>query len=76
MTQEEIKWCKKIKKVINEMPESIELVIGCGHADVYNAGCMNETLDSDGDMDNPDQYATKHFSFFYSGGVFGNESQT
>lgn len=75
MTKEELKWCNSIKRVIKKMPNSLELVLGCGHANVYNEGCIRETLNNDGDIDNPDKYATKNFMFIFNGGVYGNESQ-
>lgn len=74
-TDKELKWCIELEKVIKKMPSTIELVIGCGHADIYDYGCISRTLDSDGDMDNPDKHAKKRRSFQFNGSISGNESQ-
>lgn len=74
-TEKELKWCKELEKVIKSMPNTVELVIGCGHADIYDRGCISRTYEADGDMDNPDTHAIKRKFFQFKGAVFGNESQ-
>jgi hypothetical protein len=75
MTQEELKWCKKLKKVITEMPEGLELVIGCGSALVLSEGSVRKNLEVEGHQDNPEVYSYKQFGFQFQCGVYGSESQ-
>jgi len=75
MTQEELKWCKKLKKIITEMPEELELVIGNGTALVLSEGSVRKNLEVDGHQDNPEAYSEKQFIFQFSCGVYGSESQ-
>lgn len=75
MTKEELKWCKSLQRVIQSMPNSLELVIGMHNAHVLEEGSVLRNLEAQGHQDNPELFSDKRFFFQFKGGVYGNESQ-
>lgn len=75
MTNEELKWCKSLKKIIQSMPDSLELIIGCGEANILESGSVSKNLEIQGHQDNPENFSSEFFGFQFKGGIYGKESQ-
>jgi len=71
MTEEE-KWCRRLKRVVDNMPETLEVCICLGTINVYSNGSIRRSFEQSGDADEVGKYSEFNFTI-YDTGFYGNE---
>ncbi|KQS74057.1 hypothetical protein ASG25_21535 [Rhizobium sp. Leaf384] len=52
MTPEEKRWSNRLRRVLRDMPASIEIQIHQSHVDICQLGAIQEAFSKRGDVDN------------------------
>jgi len=73
MTVEE-KWVNRFKKLIKDMPKTLEVGVCSGIIDIYSNGSVKKCLDDQGDSDDIISYSEFH-DIILNTSFYGNEER-